>query len=115
MKKGFRKEMEFMNKSNANKQDLMSWGYMWKFKLSGCIVYYEHELLHVCINSAVSKSFPIEIEFVDHETKSGVITSVRRRKTNSSLDLIKYNTIITTCSPLDLCCPIWWLYHRCGH
>lgn len=58
MKKGFRKEMEFMNKSNANKQNLVSWDYMWKFKLSSCRVYYERELLHVCVNSAVSKSFP---------------------------------------------------------
>lgn len=42
---------------------------MWKFKLSRCVVYYEHELLYVCINSAVSKLFPIKIEFVDHEKK----------------------------------------------
>lgn len=53
---------------------------MWKFKLSRCVVYYEHELLHVCVNSAVSKSFPIKIEFVDHEIRTGLIMSVRKKK-----------------------------------
>lgn len=80
MKKGFRKEMELMNKSNANKQNLVSLDHMWKFKLASCIVYYEHELLHVCVTSAVSKSFPLKIEFVDHEIRSGLIMSMRKKK-----------------------------------
>lgn len=81
MKEGFRNEMKFLNKSNTNKQRT------WPFEtICGnlnylcCIVYYVHELLYVCINSVMSKSFPIKIEFVDHGIKSGLIMSVRKKK-----------------------------------
>lgn len=55
-----------------------------------CIVYCEHELLHVCVNSAVPKSFPIKIEFVDHGIRSGLIMSVRKKK---SEQLTQFNEI----------------------
>ena len=77
MKKGFRKEMEFMNKSNANKQNLVSWDYMWKFKLSSCIMnvsYCTSALTLLC------QSHFLETEFIGHETRSGLIMSVRKKK-----------------------------------
>lgn len=87
------KEMEFLNRSNANKQ--RTW---WVGVICGnlnylrCIIYYRHELSDVCVNSAVSKSFSFKTKFVDHGRGSGLIMLWGRRKANSSLNLIKcYN------------------------
>lgn len=81
-KNGFREEREFLNRSNANKQRTWRAGIICgNLNYLCCAVYYGHELLlYVCTSSAVSTSFPIKIEFVDHGIGSGLIMPVRKKK-----------------------------------